>query len=146
LTVSRVRRDNYELWHEFVDTYKLVRTAVDRNLESIGMRVTEIRMLKMLSRAGPTPMTALAEEQLTTQASMTAQVDDLERKGMVERTRSKEDRRVVNVAITRKGEDALEEGLRRHKDFVDRVFGGLSEKEAAEFSLAMRRLRERLAV
>jgi DNA-binding MarR family transcriptional regulator len=142
---AKTRRDNYELWHEFVDTYKLVRTAVDRNLESIGMRVTEIRTLKMLSRAGPTSMTALAEEQLTTQASVTAQVDDLERKGMVERRRSKEDRRVVNVAITGKGEAALEEGLRRHKDFVDRVLGGLSEKEAVEFSLAMRRLRERLA-
>lgn len=139
--MARKKRDNYELWREFADTYKLVHRAVDRNLGATGMRVVEIRLLKALGRLGAVPMSVLAEEQLTTQASVTGLVDDLEAKGLVQRERSTEDRRVINIAITEEGKRAMEQGLRRHRDFIDRVLGGLDEREAAELSAVLERLR-----
>jgi DNA-binding MarR family transcriptional regulator len=54
-------------------------------------------------RSGPKRMTELAELARTSQASLTGIVDRLEGFGLVERLRSDEDRRVVEVAITPAG-------------------------------------------
>jgi DNA-binding MarR family transcriptional regulator len=136
------KRDNHELWRTFVKAYRILDKAVDRNLESVGMRIQELRLLFTLDRLGALPMSVLAEEQVTTQASITGLVDDLEERGLVERVRSKEDRRVINVGITRKGKDALEKGLARHREFIDDIMSDLTDREAEELSSVMGKLRE----
>jgi DNA-binding MarR family transcriptional regulator len=126
----------------FAKAYKTMNKAVDKNLEPIGMRVQELRLLVTLDRSGAVPMSVLAEEQVMTQASITGIVDELEERGLVERIRSKEDRRVINVGITGKGKDALEKGLARHREFIDEIMSDLTEKEAEELSSVMEKLRE----
>jgi MarR family transcriptional regulator, 2-MHQ and catechol-resistance regulon repressor len=136
------KRDNYELWRTFVNTYKTLHRAVDRNLEPVGMRIQEMRLLFTLNNLGAVPMSVLAEEQVTTQASITGIVDDLEERGLVERIRSTEDRRVINVGITKKGKDALEKGLDSHREFIDKIMSVLTDREAEELSFVMNKLRE----
>jgi MarR family transcriptional regulator, 2-MHQ and catechol-resistance regulon repressor len=135
------RRDNIELWRNFMKAYKTVHKAVDRNLEQAGMRIEELRLLFTLDRLGAVPMSVLAEEQVTTQASITGLVDDLEGRGLVERIRSTEDRRVINVKITKKGKDALEKGVGCHRQFIDRILSDFTDREAQELFSVMERLR-----
>jgi MarR family 2-MHQ and catechol resistance regulon transcriptional repressor len=140
-TKPKVKRDNHELWRAFVNTYKTLHRAVDKNLEPVGMRTQEMRLLFTLKRLGDSPMSVLADEQVVTQASITGIVDDLEGRGMVERRRSTEDRRVVNVGITRKGRDALEHALVRHREYIDELMSDLTDNEAGELSAVMEKLR-----
>jgi DNA-binding MarR family transcriptional regulator len=136
------KRDNYELWRTFVKAYKTLHRAVDKNLEPVGMRIQELRLLFTLDHLGAVPMSVLAEEQVTTQASITGLVDDLEERSLVERIRSKDDRRVINVGITRKGKEALEKGLALHKEFVDNILSDLTDREAEQLASVMEKLRE----
>jgi MarR family transcriptional regulator, organic hydroperoxide resistance regulator len=134
-------RDPYEVWRAFVDAYKAVHRSADRNLERLGTRVQEIRLLNTLECRGSVPMSLLAEELLTTQASITGLVDDLEEHGLVERERSTEDRRVINVTITKKGKETLHLALQSHKEFVSRILRSITQEKAEELVIIMEGLR-----
>lgn len=130
------KRDNYEIWRSFAITYKTIHRAIDKNLEPLGIRVQEMRILATLGRMGSVPMSVLADEQVVTQASITGLVDDLEGRGLVERMRSVEDRRVINIGLTKKGRAELDKGMTRHRRFIDSLLSGLTDSEAQElFSL-----------
>jgi len=75
-------------------------------------------------------MTRFATELFMTPASITGLVDKLESEKLVARERGSSDRRVVNVTITPKGRESLEEGLRLYKGFVARAMRSLTKEEA----------------
>jgi DNA-binding MarR family transcriptional regulator len=69
---------------------------------------TEVGVLATLAD-GPRRITQLAMTEALAQPTVTQLVDKLEGRGLVTRTRSADDGRVVLVAITAAGEDALED-------------------------------------
>jgi Transcriptional regulators len=77
-------------------------------------------------------MIELAKELLVTQPAVTALIDSLEERGLVERTRSNEDRRVVFVRITEKGSQVLKEIVEKRKEFMRRMTQALSQDELAQ--------------
>jgi len=68
---------------------------------------TEVGVLATLSE-GPRRITQLAMTEALAQPTVTQLIDKLEGRGLVSRSRSKEDGRVVLVEITTAGADALE--------------------------------------
>lgn len=88
---------------------------------------------------GPRRMSALAEAAQTSQASLTGIVDRLEEHGLVERTRSVEDRRVVDVTLTDAG---LKELFASRAAFVVRLESVLSPLDAEERALFLSLLRK----
>jgi DNA-binding MarR family transcriptional regulator len=60
----------------------------------------------------------MARRSLLTSGAITQRLDKLERRGLVRRQVDRDDGRVVNVALTRRG-----------RDVVDRIFIGLMEQE-----------------
>src|ERR1700761_4007448 len=69
---------------------------------------TEVGVLATLSD-GPRRITQLAMTEALAQPTVTQLVDKLEGRGLVTRTRSKDDGRVVIVSITEAGTERLEE-------------------------------------
>jgi MarR family transcriptional regulator, 2-MHQ and catechol-resistance regulon repressor len=117
---------------EFGDAWKRVQRLWEKNLASLGLTLTELRILRVLSRDGPSPMAKVATELYMTPASITGLVDRLEGDGMVERERSLHDRRVVRVRATQKGKDSFDRGLRLYRRFMGRALQSLTEEEAAQ--------------
>lgn len=117
---------------EFGDAWKRVQRLWEKNLASIGLTLTELRILRALSRDGPSPMAKMANELYMTPASITSLVDKLEAEKLVERVRSSDDRRVVKVRATAKGEDALDKGLKLYRRFMGRALESLSKDEVSE--------------
>jgi len=68
------------------------------------------------------PVTAAA-------ATMTGLIDTLERDGLVLREPSKEDRRMMQVALTRKGEALLKDFLPVHFRRIAALMGALTQDE-----------------
>jgi len=94
--------------------------------------------------SGSRRMSDLAERTLTSQASLTGIVDRLEERGLVERVRSIEDRRVVAVSLTEAGTAEL---CRARAGFVlglEGVIEPLSAEERAAFLGLLRKLTERM--
>jgi DNA-binding MarR family transcriptional regulator len=74
-------------------------------------------------------MIELAKEQLITGAAMTSIVDHLGELGLVERVKSESDRRVVSVAISRKGEDIVKQGLALYRRLIEKATRHVTEQE-----------------
>lgn len=105
------------------------RRLTEKCIIPLGLTLAEFRVLRVLSQSGPSPMTDLAKEQMITAAAMTSIIDHLEEQGLVERLRSESDRRVVSVAVTRKGQDTVKQGLKLYKKLIEKATRDVSEQE-----------------
>lgn len=89
---------------------------------------------------GPKRMSSLAEIAETSQASLTGIVDRLEDRGLVERCRSIEDRRVVHVTLTDAGRSELFAGRVAFVSRLETVLSPLDAEERADFLALMRKI------
>ncbi|WP_242608818.1 MarR family winged helix-turn-helix transcriptional regulator [Actinomadura formosensis] len=86
---------------------------------------------------GPRRMTELAAEQGVRLPTMTAQINRLERDGLVARGRDGTDARVVTARITGPGRDRLAAGRERRLAFLAERLAGLTEEERATVAAAL---------
>ena len=112
----------------------LLRTlrAEDR---ATGLSGPRLSALSVIVFGGPLPMSALAAAEQVRPPTMTNLIRGLVRAGLVTRTRSRSDRRVLLVRATAKGRRLLQEGRRRR---VARLAAALAARPAAERRLVAR--------
>jgi len=133
-------RGGAEFVEAFLEAWKRLQRLWDQNLHAAGLSLTELRVLKLLSVNGPSPMARIAADLTVTPASMTGLVDRLEEEGFVTRERSSRDRRVVSVAITAKGSESFQRGRALHRRLVEKTLRALSEDEAEELVRSLGKL------
>ena len=95
----------------------------------------------MALSSGPRRMSDLAECAQTSQASLTGIVDRLEEQGFVARSRSAEDRRVVDVAVTKQGRVVLKQSMDALASSIGRLVEPLDAGERSEFLRLVRKMR-----
>ena len=88
---------------------KLVRAAqsvsgrVESHFSEIDLTVSQFGALEALHHLGPQNQKTLAGKILKSTGNITMVVDNLEKRGLVERVRDEQDRRHYSVRITKKG-------------------------------------------
>jgi 4'-phosphopantetheinyl transferase len=106
-----------------------------------------INVISVLEADGPQPMRVLAEALDVSQASATGIVDRMEQRGLVERRRDEEDRRIVRVALTDEGRTLVEGVAQERQDHMLAMLQEFTDEELQAFlvgSRAMRRAKERM--
>jgi MarR family transcriptional regulator, 2-MHQ and catechol-resistance regulon repressor len=103
----------------------------------------QFAVLEALHTLGPMYQRELSQRILRSSASVTAVVDGLERRGLVSRTRSTEDRRLVEVGLTAAGDDFMAEVLPVYMSQVREEFSVLSREEQEELGRLCRTLGRR---
>jgi DNA-binding MarR family transcriptional regulator len=73
--------------------------------------------------------------------SMTEMIDKLERHGMAERSRDENDRRVVKVKLTAKGQQLRKEFMQKRFNDLKNMFGKLSSEELDELIDSLKKAR-----
>ncbi len=109
------------------------------------LSLVHLNILFLLEHDGPLPMRGLAEAMDVSQASATGIVDRMEQRGLVERQRDEEDRRVVRVAVTDEGRNLIAGMVAQRRDRMAQVLETFTDAELSGFLLgsrAMRRARE----
>ncbi|MGP4026804.1 MarR family winged helix-turn-helix transcriptional regulator [Actinomadura sp. 3N407] len=86
---------------------------------------------------GPRRMTELAAEHGVRLPTMTAQINRLERDGLITRGRDGADARVVTAGLTRTGRDRLAEGRERRIGFLAERLAHLTDEERAAVAEAL---------
>lgn len=84
-----------------------LRNVLSRFWDDHDLTESQFATLEALYHLGPLNHKQIAEKMLTREANITHVVDNLERDGLVERERSEEDRRVVEVHLTEEGRDLI---------------------------------------
>lgn len=117
-----------------------VGVALHRHL--VGKRLTssQFGVLEALFHLGPLCQGDLATKLLRTGASTTSVVAGLEKRGLLVRQRTEEDKRFVRVALTGKGRRLIEAIFPGHAEGVTRVFGALTGGEQDELRRLCRKL------
>jgi DNA-binding MarR family transcriptional regulator len=100
-----------------------------------GLSGPRLSLLSVVVFGGPLPMSALAAAEQVRPPTITKLVRELEREGLVERLRDPDDRRVLQVRATPKGQKLLDEGRRRR---VTRIATALQALPAADRKLLAR--------
>jgi MarR family transcriptional regulator, 2-MHQ and catechol-resistance regulon repressor len=107
-----------------------------------GKRLTssQFGVLEALVHLGPLCQGELALKLLRSGASVTSVVEGLEKRGLVVRQRTDEDKRFVRVALTGKGRKLIQEIFPAHAFRVARLFGVLTVDEQEDLRRLCRKL------
>ena len=101
-------------------------------LETAGLTLSQLGVLEALRHCGAMCQSALGEKLLRSEASVTSVLEKLEKRGLVARTRSKEDRRFRTVELTAKGRAVIEKVFPEHARTITEAFGALKPAEQEE--------------
>lgn len=87
-------------------------------------------------------MTTIAKALHVTTGTLTISINSLVKKNYVKRVRSEEDRRVVLVSLTEKGEKAFLHHKQFHEQMIDAIVEQLSEEEKTVLEKALSRINQ----
>lgn len=93
------------------------------------MSDAQFAALAVLRYRGPHTLTALAEREGVTAPSMNRTVNCLEEEGYVTREPDEADRRKVNIAITDKGVEVVDETVHRRDEWLARLLADLPQAD-----------------
>lgn len=102
----------------------------------------QFNILRILRGSFPSPLSTLQirERMLEKMSDTSRLVDRLQTKGLVKKIICKTDRRLVDILITEKGKKLLHRLDQQHEQ-MDAILKNLSEKEAAQLSDLLDKLR-----
>jgi DNA-binding MarR family transcriptional regulator len=112
--------------------------------QAAGMTPAQLRVLQVVDEKGGATPKALANQMSVSQATVTALVDKLVARGMVERIASEHDRRQINVVMTALGEHTLEHAPDALQQRYVRAFEDLADWEQAQLVSSLERVADML--
>jgi len=117
-----------------------VAARLQRDLTGKRLTTSQFGVIEALLHLGPLCQGELAGKLLRSGASMTSVVEGLEKRGLVVRQRTEEDKRFVRVALTGKGRRLIQEIFPAHAETVTRLFSLLTEEEQEQLRRLCRKL------
>lgn len=113
--------------------YKNVMDLAVKDMKKHGLSPSEFTILEVLYHKGRFPLQQIGEKILITSGSVTYNIDKLEKRELLRRVPSPDDRRVIYAEITDQGRELFDRIFPEHADEVGRIMGGLTadETEAA---------------
>ena len=117
------------LWIALARCYSTMSREVAGKVAHYGLTTPQFGVLEALYHIGPLPLGELADKLLVTGGNITYVMDRLAEQGLVERIRSKEDRRVVLACLTTEGQELVGEVFPDHAEFVRGQMTALSGEE-----------------
>ncbi|MCA0935951.1 MarR family transcriptional regulator [Vibrio alginolyticus] len=122
---------------------KYMETRVAELHKQYDLKMGEFDVLATLRRSGaPYRLTpsALIDSMMLTSGAMTNRLDKLEKKGLISREHSKEDRRSVTVELTSDGLQLIDNLILEHVEVQRDFIRGLSDEEKVQVNKALKTL------
>lgn len=137
---------------EFSEKVSMLMPVIAREfvkLQSAEYLKTKITMpqfivLEILHHRGESKMTDLAGALDVTTAAMTGIVDRLVRDKYVSRGEDAEDRRIVNIILTPKGQKTVKTMTEARKRITMKLFGNISNQEREQYLNILTRVHDEL--
>ena len=136
--------ENYETLNKLL--VQLFRDVTDMEQKGIStpelgdITNNDLHGIEAIGIGEPKNMSTIARELSVTVGTLTIAMNSLVKKGYVERTRGREDRRVVYISLSERGRRAYEEHARFHREMLESVIGELTKEEQDTLIRALSRL------
>ncbi len=132
---------NYLLVDLFNDILSIEESFL-RKGEFKDLSMRDFHIIEQMSRLSHTNMTLLAKNVRVTKGTLTVAIDNLVRKGYVERSRKSSDRRMVEVWLTDKAKSAEEIHAKFHDEMIRDVISDLAPEELEVLELALSKVND----
>jgi DNA-binding MarR family transcriptional regulator len=116
-----------------------------QRLHRLGVSMSNLHVMSMLERHGPMTMSRIAEALDVSLSNATGLVDRMVERGLVDRVRDDEDRRMVHVALTDRARSALSEIEVFQEDALTRILDELDELQLDRLVRSLADLRAAVA-
>jgi DNA-binding MarR family transcriptional regulator len=124
--------------HDMIAGFRCAGTG---RLVKAGVSMTHMHVMWLLQHHGDLPMSRIAELLGVSDSNATGIVDRMEERGLVERVRVPDDRRVVLVRIAAGGSDALDQIEAVKQDRLQAILGHLDEAQLERLAAAVEDIR-----
>jgi DNA-binding MarR family transcriptional regulator len=119
--------------HDMIAGFRCAGTG---RLVKSGVSMTHMHVLWLLEHHGDMPMSRMAEFLDVSDSNATGIIDRMEERGLVERVRVPDDRRVVLLRIAERGMQALDETEALKQDRLQAILAHLDEGQLARVARA----------
>jgi len=128
------------LWIVLSRCHRAVSQIAERSIAEARLGLSDFAALEALLHKGPLTITEIQAKVPLASGSMTAAVDRLERKGLVNRRAAPSDRRAKVLELTPEGKRVVEAAFRRHAVELEAVMAILSGTEKRQLYGLLKKL------
>ncbi|HOA80074.1 MAG TPA: MarR family transcriptional regulator [Defluviitaleaceae bacterium] len=118
--------------HLMVDIFNDILTIEETSLKKgmfSDLSVKEMHTIEAIGMYHPRTMSEVAQDLKITVGTLTTAINRLVKKGYVERNRIEDDRRIVQIQLTKKGKLAYRIHEKFHTDMIKAMLDGLETEE-----------------
>ncbi|MDT2816824.1 MarR family transcriptional regulator [Vagococcus lutrae] len=110
-------------------TSRYLEQQVKQDVKQYGLNMTEFAVLEFLYHKGRQPIQQISEKILIASSSTTYVIDQLGKKGLVNRALCQKDKRVTYAELTEKGTTLMATVFPKHAEKIMELFSVLTESE-----------------
>lgn len=110
------------------------------NIRTFGLTQPQFAVIEALGHLGPMKVGELCNKMLVSGGNMTLVLDNLEKLGYIERVHSTEDRRAINIQLTKSGNELFEKIFIRHANYIDSMMSVLTYDEQKSLGDLLKKL------
>ncbi|AKG33613.1 MarR family winged helix-turn-helix transcriptional regulator [Paenibacillus durus] len=122
---------------------KAITDQAVKDVRGYGLSPSEFMILEVLYAKGKIPMHQIGEKILITSGSITYNIDKLEKKNLLRRVPSNEDRRVIYAEITEAGNELFNRIFPEHAAKIHSLMKAVSPDEQQEAIVLLKKLGKR---
>ena len=137
---TKVEADALNAYVKLMRAAETLTVASHHHLTKEKLTVSQFGVLEALYHLGPMCQRDVAEKNLKSTANITTVVDNLEKRKLVERQRSSEDRRYIALHLTDTGRDLIERIFPAHVQGIVKNFGTLTTEEQQQLARLCKKL------
>lgn len=112
----------------FNDILTIEQNAIQSG-EFKDLSVTEMHTIEAIGMYTQKTMSEVANELNITVGTLTIAINNLVKKGYVQRSKSEKDRRIVQISLTKRGKLAYRIHKKFHSDMIKETISGLTDEE-----------------
>ena len=128
------------LWVKLARAFAVFNRRTQEHSRTCSLTPSQFAVLECLGHRGEMTLGELSAKMLMSCGNMTVVVDNLEKDGLVERSRSASDRRVIHVSLTPAGQAQFAAIFPDHARHVERLASVLSPEEQHQLGALLKKL------
>lgn len=122
-------------------TSSALEMIVRKDVSCYGLNLTEFSVLELLYHKGRQTTQTIKNKILIASSSTTYVVDQLEKKGHVQRILCQADKRVTYVEITESGKELMDKIFPLHANKIEACFEALTEEEIVQLKELLKKVK-----
>lgn len=107
-----------------------------------GLNITEFSVMELLYHRGTQATQAIKEKILIASSTTTYVIDQLEKKGHVQRQHSPHDQRISLVSLTESGKTLMDAIFPYHAQQIEQLFDAISTEELTTLKSTLRKIKQ----